>query len=235
MTNIERIDLSKLDDSPTNPRATFDEDALAELAASMKESGLIQPIVVRTNPADSTRQEIVVGHRRARAARLLEWTEIDAVVRDDLGAVQVEVWQLLENEMREGVGPLEEARAMHRALERPEMTQTELAAMMGKSNSYVCRRVKLMALIPELATLLEQRRINLTSAELLCDVPVELQQELVGAGLSPESLGRDGKPAMFATHSIRHMLGGRTRRLTHAPWTLESVCGELRACCQTST
>ena len=120
MQQVQKIKLSKIEYSPTNPRKTFDDTKLRELAGSMAAIGLINPIKVRPR---GNAFELVAGERRVRAAELSEWTEIDAIV-EDMDDVQVLEAQLAENSQREDVHPIEEAE-VYLALHRDHAYSTE--------------------------------------------------------------------------------------------------------------
>ena len=120
---IEKIDLQKLVVNPFQPRKTFDDEAIEELAQSIQEHGIIQPIVVRKK---GKKFEIVVGERRFRAAKLANLDEIPAIVRD-LTEDQMMELAILENLQREDLTPIEEAEAYQSLIEKLNFTQEELA------------------------------------------------------------------------------------------------------------
>ena len=123
------------------PREVFDERALKELAISIKEHGVIQPIIVRNI---GNKYEIIAGERRYKASALAGLTKIPAIVRnlDDKESSKV---ALLENLQRRNLNPIEEARTYQKILELDQMTQEELAKTMGKSQSAVANKLRLLA------------------------------------------------------------------------------------------
>ena len=127
------------------PREVFDERALKELAISIKEHGVIQPIIVRNI---GSKYEIIAGERRYKASALAGLTKIPAIVRnlDDKESSKV---ALLENLQRRNLNPIEEARTYQKILELDQMTQEELAKTMGKSQSAVANKLRLLALTDE--------------------------------------------------------------------------------------
>lgn len=135
--------LSLIDPDRGQPRQNFDEDKLAELAASMDAKGLIQPIMVRPN-GDDGRFAIVHGERRYRAALSLGWDTIRAEVRD-VDADEAHWLALIENVQRRDLSPIEEARAYQGRLAEG-ITQTELGKRIGKSQSYIAQKLRLLKL-----------------------------------------------------------------------------------------
>lgn len=138
------IPLSKIEANPFQPRTDFNEESTRELAQSLVEHGLIQPVVVRSCPGG---YQLVAGERRVRAARYLGWETIDAVVRDldDAGSAQV---ALIENLQREDLSYWEEAEAYQQLLQEFGMTQEELAEKIGKSQSAIANKLRLLRLSP---------------------------------------------------------------------------------------
>ena len=124
------------------PREVFDENSLKELAVSIKEHGVIQPIIVRKV---DDKYEIIAGERRYKAAALADLKKIPAIVRDIDDKESSKV-TLLENLQRKNLNPMEEARTYQKILDLDQMTQEELAKTMGKSQSAVANKLRLLAL-----------------------------------------------------------------------------------------
>jgi len=160
-------------ESTTNPRRTFDEAKLYELAESIKHNGLIQPITVRPNNQGF---EIVAGARRYRAAQLAELFSVPAriVEIDDAKALE---WQLVENSQRVDVHPYEEAQGFQRLLDLPGYDVATLVEKSGKSASHVYARLSLLQLIPTVAEAFTQERITASHANLIARLPQESQAE----------------------------------------------------------
>lgn len=140
--SISEIDIALIDRNPRQPRKVFEHSKLEELAASIREHGVVQPIVLR--PRDG-RYEIVAGERRWRASRLAGLTRIPALVRDFSEAETMEI-ALIENLQREDLNPLEEAEAYATLLEEFKLTQDELAKRLGKSRPQITNTVRLLQL-----------------------------------------------------------------------------------------
>ncbi|MDQ3343165.1 MAG: ParB/RepB/Spo0J family partition protein [Actinomycetota bacterium] len=146
-SGLVSLRLSTIHPNPRQPRAAFDEKALEELAQSLREVGLLQPILVR--PIGDRRYEIIAGERRFRAARLAGLEEIPAILRHtDDAALLTEA--LIENVHRADLNPLEEAAALQQLLDDFALTHEELARRLGKSRSAVSNALRLLALPAEL-------------------------------------------------------------------------------------
>ena len=165
--------IDTIHESTTNPRRTFDEAKLYELAESIKHNGLIQPITVRSNNQGF---EIVAGARRYRAAQLAELFSVPAriVEIDDAKALE---WQLVENSQRVDVHPYEEAQGFQRLLDIPGYDVAALVEKSGKSASHVYARLSLLQLIPTVAEAFTQERITASHANLIARLPQESQAE----------------------------------------------------------
>ena len=163
--------LDTIHESTANPRRTFEESKLHELAESIRQHGLIQPITVRPN---SEGFEIVAGARRFRAAQLAELFAIPAriVEIDDAQALE---WALVENAMRVDVHPYEEAEGFQRLLDIPGYDVATLVEKSGKSASHIYARLSLLQLIPEVAEAFTQERITVSHANLIARIPQESQ------------------------------------------------------------
>lgn len=150
---------------PKQPRRHFDEAALEELASSIGQRGVIQPVIVR--PAGSKGKfRLVAGERRWRAAQKARVHEIPAIVRD-LTDRDVMAIALIENLQREDLNPIEEARAYQRLSEEEEMTQSEIAKLVDKSRSHVANLQRLLALPEDVIVLVETGKLTMGHARAL--------------------------------------------------------------------
>ena len=158
-------------ESTTNPRRTFEESKLHELAQSIRQHGLIQPLTVRPNAEGF---EIVAGARRFRASQLAELFSVPAriVEIDDAQALE---WQLVENSQRVDVHPYEEAQGFQRLLDMPGYDVAALVEKSGKSASHIYARLSLLQLIPTIAEAFTAERITASHANLLARLPQEAQ------------------------------------------------------------
>lgn len=168
---------------PDQPRRIFDQEALEELAASIAQRGVIQPIIVR--PMDNGRYQLVAGERRWRAAQKAQLHEIPALVRS-LTEREVMALALIENLQREDLNPIEEARAYHRLAEFEGMTQAEIASMVDKSRSHVANFQRLLALPDEVIVLVERGDLSMGHARALigCDDAAEIAEAAVAKQMS---------------------------------------------------
>lgn len=161
---LRRLPLDLLDRGRYQPRTDFDPAALQELADSIRAQGVVQPIVVRPQPAG--RYEIVAGERRWRAAQLAGLGDIPALVRDvpDEAAIAV---ALIENIQREDLSPLEEGTALRRLTEEFDMTHQAVAEAVGRSRASVSNLLRLLELAPEVKALVAERRLEMGHARAL--------------------------------------------------------------------
>lgn len=167
------MDIAQLRTSPYNPRTTYEEEGIKELAATLRESGLLHPLHVR--PKDGY-YEIITGERRFHAARLLGWKQIAVYVREATDA-QARDMALTENLQREDMAPMDEARAYKTLVSKGADIYT-LAAKYGKSDRYIYDRLKLNDLIPAIADLLSRKMIGLGIALEVSKCEKFIQQDL---------------------------------------------------------
>lgn len=140
---IRDLEISQIKPSQYQPRRTFAPDQLTELAQSLAKNGLLQPIVVRQVGAQQ--YEIIAGERRFRAAQQLKWTTIPALVRN-YSDQQSASLALIENLQRQDLNPIEEARAYKKLAAMNNLRQGDLAAQLGKSQSYIANKLRLLKL-----------------------------------------------------------------------------------------
>jgi ParB family transcriptional regulator, chromosome partitioning protein len=166
------------------PRVHFDEESLAELAASIREIGVLQPVLVR--PIGDSAFELVAGERRWRAARRAGLAVIPAIVRDtnDLGLVER---ALVENLHRQDLTPLEEAAAYQQLIEDFDLTHEQVANRVGKSRSAVTNTLRLMSLPPGIQHLLADGRLSAGHARALLGTPDRTLQEQLARQAAAEN------------------------------------------------
>ncbi len=158
------LNLDELRPNPYQPRKTFDEAALNELATSIKQAGVFQPIIVRKSSVKG--YEIIAGERRYRASVIAEKVTIPAIVRefDEESMMQIAV---LENLQREDLTPLEEAEAYDMLMKNLKLTQVEVAERLGKSRPYIANYLRLLALPDEVKSMLQQDILSMGQARTL--------------------------------------------------------------------
>ncbi len=165
--NSRLLRLSAIEPNKNQPRKTFSEEALSELADSIKEHGLIQPLLVR--PLGDERYQLVAGERRWRACRMLGLDEVPAIVREMTDAEVMEL-ALIENLQREDLTPLEEAAGYRDLMETYGLTQEEAAKRVGKSRSAVANTLRLLQLPEQVRLLVEEGRLSAGHARALMGI-----------------------------------------------------------------
>jgi ParB family chromosome partitioning protein len=163
---VRRISLRAIVPNPFQPRKEFVEDDLQELASSIRENGLLQPLVVRPVPRADHRFQLVAGERRYRAVERLEWEDVPVLVRE-VDDETLLVLALVENLQRSALSPLEEAAGYEMLAERFGMTQEEIARSVGKDRSTVANLLRLLKLPPSVRKLLEREAISMGHARAL--------------------------------------------------------------------
>ncbi len=160
------IPLDRIRPNPNQPRSTFADEALAELAASIREVGVLQPVVVRPD-AEEGRYVLIAGERRWRAAAEAGLDDIPSMIRDETATDQTLTEALIENVQREDLSALEEAAAYRQLMEDFSMTHEQIATRVGKSRSAVTNTLRLLQLPPGVQGLLERGAIAAGHARAL--------------------------------------------------------------------
>lgn len=182
---IFEIDINELRPNPYQPRKTFDENALNELANSIKEHGVFQPILIKKSIKG---YDIIAGERRVRAAKLAGLTKIPAIIRDFTDAQMMEIG-LLENLQRENLSAIEEALAYKAMIEGLNLTQDELSKKVGKSRSHITNILGLLRLPKEVQNMVVSKDITMGHARILSKLEddnkvVELANKIVNESMS---------------------------------------------------
>ena len=162
--SIVNLYLKNIEPNPFQPRSNFDDESLGELAKSIKNNGVIQPITVRK--AKPGKFQLVTGERRWRAARLAGLNQIPAIMSDYSDYQMMEI-ALIENLQREDLNPIEEAQAYNRMIDEFNMTQEEVANKVGKSRSSVANAVRLLNLTPKVQIYVSRETISSGHARAL--------------------------------------------------------------------
>lgn len=223
---VLELPIAKVEPRNNQPRTVFDEEALAELAESIREYGVIQPVTVRK--LDSGYYQLIAGERRWRAARLAGLSEIPARVIEADDKLTTEL-ALVENLQREDLNPVEEAQGYRTLMEEYGLTQDEAAQRVGKSRPAVANALRLLSLAPEVLQFVEQGLLSAGHARALVTVkPEELQidaaRQVMKNGLSvrrteelAKRLMRAPKPEVEDSGAIRVDYAAEvTRRLERA-------------------
>ncbi|MCL5776657.1 ParB/RepB/Spo0J family partition protein [Limibaculum sp. FT325] len=200
--------IERIHPNPDQPRRDFREEDLAELAASIRERGIIQPVIVRPHPARPGEFQIVAGERRWRAAQRAQLHRLPVVVRDFDDRTVLEV-AVIENVQRADLNPVEEAQGYSQLLDRYGHTQDELARIVGKSRSHLANILRLLALPPEVLDLLRKGELSAGHARALINAPdpVGLARRAVAAGLTVRDVEKLVREASAAPRRARPRTG----------------------------
>lgn len=185
---IQTLPVNAIIANPVQPRRVFRETELEELTASIRENGLLQPLVVRPSPTAQGRYELIAGERRLRAVRRLGWSDVAVLVRDASDETLL-VLALVENLQREALNPLEEAEGYAALSERYGLSQSDIAKVVGKDRSTVANLLRLLKLPVSIRKLVEDGSLSMGHARALLSVadPVraaELARTVVREGWS---------------------------------------------------
>ena len=175
---VKKINLDLIDPNPYQPRTEFNEEELVELAETIEQQGLIQPITVRKFHG---RYQIVSGERRTRAARLAGWTTIDAYVHELLSDKKMAEWSLIENIQRVDLNAIEVAKSYEKLIENYGYTHDDLAKSVGKSRSAVTNALRLLKLPEQVQAWISEGKISQSAARTLLSPEIS----------DPEAVARD--------------------------------------------
>lgn len=215
------LSISEIVRNPNQPRKTFDEGKLAELADSIRQNGVLQPILVRRK---GQKYEIVAGERRYQASKLAGLKEIPAVVReiDDDKVFQL---ALIENLQRSDLSPIEEAKGYKQLLTSRSLTQEELAKILSKSRSAIANTLRLMDLPLEVQHMMEQGLLTAGHARAILAVPSEEGRIKLAKKVVTESLTVRQTENLAPLFSVEHT---ETRTRVAAPQSFKRAARELR-------
>ena len=221
---IEEVAINQIDPNPYQPRNNFDEESLAGLTASIRELGVLQPILVRKVSDD--RYAIIAGERRWRAAKRAGLQFIPVIVRQVNDELTLQ-HALVENLHRDDLNPLEEAAAYQQLVEDFDLTQEEVAHKVGKSRSAVANLLRLFQLPPQVQRLVAEGRVSTGHAKALLGTPDRAFQEALARRVATDGLSvRDTEEAVRQRNGLRGSPGGSTgssgaRSKLRAPGLLE--------------
>ena len=190
-TSPTELPISQIQPNPHQPRRSFDDVSLAELAASIKSTGLIQPILVRKI---GQQYQLIAGERRLRAAKLAGLSAIPALIRDIDTVTQAQM-ALIENIQREDLNPLDRAQGYRTLIDQLGLTQAELAGRLGEDRSSIANFLRLLELAEPVKAMLRDGRLSLGHAKLIAGISDVLEQERLAnlvllQGLSVRNLER---------------------------------------------
>jgi len=189
-----RVPIDRISPNPDQPRRSFSDSALEELAVSIRAKGIIQPLIVRPDPADAQRYQIVAGERRWRAAQLARLHDLPVIIRefDDTEVLEVAI---IENIQRADLNALEEAQGYRQLIDRFGHTQDQLAQAMGKSRSHIANLMRLLALPDDIQDMLRAGQLSAGHARALltADDPIGLARKAVAKGWSVRDVEKHAK------------------------------------------
>ena len=164
--NINKLSISDLTRNKYQPRKIFDEDSLSDLTSSIKERGIIQPIIVRKSSDDNSKYEIIAGERRWLAAQRVGLHSVPVIVMeaDDLKSLE---FAIVENVQRHDLNSLEEAQGYKRLIDEFGYDQVKVSKFIGKSRSHIANFLRLLTLPPEVIKLIESQRLTAGHAKIL--------------------------------------------------------------------
>ncbi len=206
MTDFKTISLGEIRPDPNQPRRFYDETAMQELTDSVREKGILQPILIRPNGHGYL---IVCGERRFRAATAAQLKDIPAVIRDLSNDEALEL-QIIENLQRKDVHPMEEAVAFKSLLDQREMTVHEISRRVGKNEFYVRQRLHLNQLIPSWQKAFHSGCITLTAALKVCALAEKDQKALYDGSLDNEDV-KSGRKIELSEWKLREFSGDLSR------------------------
>ena len=167
--NVEEISLSEIRSNPYQPRKTFNEESLNELATSIKQYGIVEPIIVKKSIKG---YELIAGERRCKAAKIAGLTKVPAIIKDFNDQEMMEI-ALIENIQREDLNPIDEASSVANIIKLRGMTQEEFATTFGKSRSYVTNLLGLLNLPKDVQNKLINKEISMSHARVLSKIDDE--------------------------------------------------------------
>ena len=234
---LDELPLASIRPNRFQPRDHFDEEALALLADSIKEVGVLQPVLVR--PAGDDEYELIAGERRWRAARRVGLQTIPALVRETDDAAALEQ-ALVENLHRDNLNPLEEAAAYQQLIEDFGLTHDEVAARVGRSRATVTNTLRLMQLPPAIQKSLQEGRLSMGHARALLGTPDRSFQELLAKRIVAEDLSVRAVEEAVREHQGGGSVAGRWRVPPATPTppagdSARRACSSSRSCSATTS
>ena len=202
---VRQIPLAQIGANPDQPRKTFSESELSDLAASIREKGVLQPILLRSVSGRSYMYEIVAGERRFRASKMAGLTEIPALIKsmDDNNAAEI---ALIENVQRENLNPIEEANAYKKLMECCDYELSDVARLIGKSDSYIRNMLRLTALPESVQNLVGQGELSASHARTIAvaENPEDLAHKIIAENLSVAATEKMVKSAPRSKQTRSH-------------------------------
>lgn len=219
---VTQTPIRDIRENPFQPRKIFDEEALQELAQSIEEHGILQPIILRNKGA---KFEIVVGERRFRAAKLANLKEVPSVIRDFDDTKMMEL-AILENLQREDLTPIEEAEAYHSLMEHLDLTQEELSKRLGKSRPHIANHVRLLTLPKEIQKLVNDGKLTMGHGRALLGLKNKKQIPTIAEKVMKQHLNVRQLEALV--HALNENVPHETKRKMKKDIFIEEKESQLR-------
>ena len=220
---IIEVNISELRPNPYQPRKVFDESKLEELATSIKEHGVFQPIIIKKSIKG---YEIIAGERRVKASTKAGLEKVPAIVRDFTDEEMMEI-ALLENLQRENLNSIEEATAYRKLLDNLSLTQEELVKKLGKSRSHITNMLGLLSLPEEVKDMISDNKITMSHARVLSKIEekekvIDLANKIIDQNLNVRTLEEISKDKeIVKKHHIEK------RKVSEYRYIEENLCDKL--------
>ncbi len=204
---MQRVALDRIRPCPLQPRKSFSPETLRELADSIKEQGIVQPLIVRER---DDHLELIAGERRWRAAQLLDLAEVPVILRqaDDRAVLEL---ALIENLQRENLNPVEEAQGYSQLIAQFQLTQEEVATKVGKSRAVVANALRLLKLAPEIQGFLRDGRLSVGHAKVILGLAADKHQKHAA-----QRILRDGLNVRQTEALVAHLQSREISTITKA-------------------
>jgi ParB family chromosome partitioning protein len=245
-TGFQDIPIEWINVGPWQPRRRFDKAGLDELASSIRQKGIVQPILLRPNPDKPSRYQLIAGERRWRAAQLAKTHQVPAIIRD---LTEIECYEiaLIENIQRSDLSVIEESQGYQKLLETNRYTQEQLSDIIGKSRSHIANLLRLLLLPPSVQNLLLDRKITMGQARPLIghDQAEALAKLIVAKGMSARQVeglvkqpvrqaGQNNKPSEKSADikSLEKQAAEKLGLTFHIDWNDAKDRGKVSIDCQ---
>lgn len=207
---VQRVPLGRVRPCPFQPRKDFTPEALRELADSIREQGIVQPLIVRDR---GDHLELIAGERRWRAAQLLNLSEVPVILReaDDRAVLEL---ALIENLQRENLNPIEEAQGYSQLISQFQLTQEEVATKVGKSRTVVANALRILKLPSTLQGYIRDGRLSVGHAKVILGLVTEKQQQLAAERIIKDGLNVRQTEGLVAKLQERATASGKPASIT---------------------
>ncbi len=212
---VQEVPVERVEPSSLQPRKTFQPEQLAELSESIREQGIIQPLIVRAN---GDKLELIAGERRWRAAQAAGLKTVPVIVRK-VSDHEVLEMALVENLQRADLNPIEEAEGYALLGDKYQLTQEEIAKRVGKSRAAVANALRLRSLSPDVLGLVKQNRLSVGHAKVLLSLPAGSQQEAAAREVIKKELSvRQTEQLLKSLQKGKSTTKKKTRKSAQADW-----------------